>query len=147
MRFLMLFLLLIAAEAMGQAVEKAVEKPVEQGVNPAPVGAPLRALIITCDPQFLPKTGEAFGFSPHFAEVSGIAMGNIGEAENLVKPEGYFGGGFVEYHKDLPCFILKEPKYLATIWNPDKTKVWCGVYGGVYGGQRDCVAGPELEKK
>ncbi|MGZ3695079.1 MAG: hypothetical protein ACXWQO_13075 [Bdellovibrionota bacterium] len=108
----------------------------------------LRAMILTCDEQYLPQPGQAYLYEPHRAEVSGILIGSIKEVDKLVKPATYYGGGFVEYDKSLPCAILKDTHYQATIWNPNKTKVWCAVYDGVFASPRDCEqVKPEEEKK
>ncbi|MGE3262128.1 MAG: hypothetical protein AB7K68_10140 [Bacteriovoracia bacterium] len=107
---------------------------------------PIRGLIVTCNKKYLPKVSELATFQPPSEQVSGVLIGAISEARELVKPEDYHGGGFIEADGKHACASVSKPRYLATVWNPAKTKIWCAVYDGYFLGPEECVVEERQDK-
>lgn len=101
----------------------------------------IKALVLTCDPALLPLPWEAYIFQAPGEELGGVLMGDMEEVFTLVRPEWDRGGDFVPYRENLLCANVRKPRYLATIWSPGKTKVWCAVYDGDFVRVRDCIEG------
>lgn len=133
----MWFLLLVSAFAHAQGA-----------LPPGKVAVvePIRGLIVTCNKTYLPRTSEAATFQPSFEQVSGVLISAISEVPDLVKPEDYHGGGFIEADGKHACATVSKPRYLATVWNPAKTKIWCAVYDGYFLGPDECVVEERVGK-
>ncbi len=99
-------------------------------------------LVITCDRQFLPSVENATNFESYQNEILGTAIGSMDDigSKLIVSPrgddEGYVDPG--RSQGDTTEGFIKNPRYVATIWNPSKTKIWCGIFQGIFVRKEEC---------
>lgn len=100
-------------------------------------------LVITCDPQFLPSKNQTQTYETTSSSVGGILIKSIDEVGTKViiednKPTSHGNVSSKKSSPDREMAIVTKPKYVSTIWNPSKTKVWCAVYSGEVASKMRC---------